>query len=351
MGREPPSPWQARALPVRFELAPPAAKPNKKAPEDVQKAYRQEKKKRALTLVGREAIRSVRQSLDQRADTRKRQLILGGDGSYTHSIVLKHLPQRTTYIGRIHKDAKLHWPLPQTPEKSHGRPRYGLVAPTPEQILKDESIPVVGVRCFAAGEERELPVKVVGPMYWRKAGVGMPLQVVIVKPPGYRLRKGSKLLYRQPAFLICTEPNLDLKMLVQSNVYRWEPARPATGIECNPGTGRNRHWDESSLLGVAQGQVRNPEAVRRLPQMQVAGYSMVLLASLLSSGFQRTAEFLPLPKWRRKPIRPSLLYMSQSPVAGSKACATSHSGGEATNRYPTPRTVRRCRGRLGSASI
>jgi len=123
----------------------------------------------------------------------------------------------------------------------------------------------------------------------------MPLQLVVIKPLGYRLRNGSKLLYRQPAFLICTDPNLDLPMLAQSYVYRWE-------IECN-------HRDEKSLLGVAQGQVRNPQAVRRLPQLQVAGYSMVLLASLLSSGFQRTAEYLPLAKWRRKAIRPSLLDM------------------------------------------
>jgi hypothetical protein len=28
---------------------------------------------------------------------------------------------------------------------------------------------------------------------------------------------------------------------------------------------------------------------------------------LLSSGFQRTADYLPLPKWRRKAARPSLL--------------------------------------------
>ena len=51
----------------------------------------------------------------------------------------------------------------------------------------------------------------------------------------------------------------------------------------------------------------NPHAVRRLPQLQVAGYSLLLLASLLSTGFQRTAEYLPLPKSRRESIRPSLL--------------------------------------------
>jgi len=32
----------------------------------------------------------------------------------------------------------------------------------------------------------------------------------------------------------------------------------------------------------------------------------VLLAALLSSGFRRTADYLPLPKWRRQAARPSL---------------------------------------------
>jgi hypothetical protein len=138
-----------------------------------------------------------------------------------------------------------------------------------------------------------MPVKVVRHLYWRKSGHQLPLALVIIPPLGYRLRKGSKMLYRQPAFLICTDPDLDLQLLVQAYIYRWE-------IECN-------HRDEKSLLGVARGQVRNPYAVCRLPQLQVAGYSLLLLASLLTSGFQRTAEYLPLPKWRHKSARPSLL--------------------------------------------
>ena len=60
---------------------------------------------------------------------------------------------------------------------------------------------------------------------------------------------------------------------------------------------------------MGQGQVWNPEAVRRLPQLQVAGYSLLLLASILSSGFQRTDDFLALPKWRSKPARPSVVDM------------------------------------------
>jgi hypothetical protein len=325
----------ARALPVRFEPAPPAVQPpslkaahkhtrqdqaNQKknqekaakkaakkktgAPADKKKAavptpeeqeYRLQKKLRALTQVGVHVLQSLRQALDARLATRRRQLLVSGDGSYTNRTVLRQLPERTTFIGRIRKDAKLSLALPPaSPARSGGRPRrYGALAPTPEQVLHDDAVPVIKVRCFAAGAVREIPVKILPTVYWRKAGPDMPLLLVVVKPLGYRLRKGSKVLYRQPAFLVCTDPQLDLQTLLQAYIDRWE-------IECN-------HRDEKSLIGVAQGQVWNPLAVTRLPQFQVAIYSLLLLASILAYGLERTAVFLPLPLWRRKSIRPSVL--------------------------------------------
>jgi hypothetical protein len=130
---------------------------------------------------------SVRQRLDERAETAQRQLIVSGDGSYTNKAVLRKLPPRTTFIGPIRKDAKLHLPLPER-DGAVGRPRlYGPQAPTPEQILQDDSIPVVKVHCFAGGQMREIPVKVVGPVYWRKAGVAVTILLVVIKPLGYRL--------------------------------------------------------------------------------------------------------------------------------------------------------------------
>lgn len=320
----------ARALPVRFEPAPPAVKPpslkgarkhsrngrskpaknqkknakkNTRAQANNKKIlvtseeneYRLQKKLHALTQVGVRVLQSLRDALDARPDTRQRQLLVSGDGSYTNRTVLRQLPERTTFIGRIRKDAKLFLALPAaTATRSGGRPRrYGAPAPTPEAVLHDDAVPVTKVRCFAAGQVREIPVKVMPTVYWRKAGADLPLLLLVIKPLGYRLRKGSKLLYRQPAFLICTDPQLDLTILLQAYVDRWE-------IECN-------HRDEKSLIGTAQGQVWNPLAVFRLPQFQVAIYSLLLLASILAYGFQRTAVYLPLPLWRRKSIRPSIL--------------------------------------------
>jgi hypothetical protein len=46
--------------------------------------------------------------------------------------------------------------------------------------------------------------------------------------------------------------------------------------------------------------------VVRLPQFQVAIYRL-LMPFILANGFQRTVAYLPLPLWRRKSIRPSIL--------------------------------------------
>jgi hypothetical protein len=184
----------ARALPVRFEPAPPARKPNKDASEPDWQQYKERKKAAALSQIGVNVLTSVRQSLDQRAGTLARRMIACGDGSYTNRTVLKQLPPRTTYIGRIRKDAKFFHPLPLDPARPHkGRPRrYGPPAPTPEQLLKDESVKWTTVPCFAAGQRREISVKVLGPVYWRKAGADRPLRMVVIRPLGYRLRNGSK---------------------------------------------------------------------------------------------------------------------------------------------------------------
>ena len=208
----------ARALPVRFEPAPPAVKPKnhsrkptrknqtnqkknrkrkaknktgaqagkkKAAPLTAEeKEYRLPKKRRALTQVGVRVLHSLRQALDARPATRQRQLLVSGDGSYTNRTVLRQLPERTTFIGRIRKDAKLFQPLPLPTTRSGGRPRrYGAPAPTPEQVLHDDAVKVVQIRCFAAGEVREIPVKVVPTVYWRKAGSDLPL--LLVWPTGF----------------------------------------------------------------------------------------------------------------------------------------------------------------------
>lgn len=48
-----------------------------------------------------------------------------------------------------------------------------------------------------------------------QGGRRWPVRLVVIAPFGYRLRQGSRRLHRQPAFIICTDPNLSLEDIVQ----------------------------------------------------------------------------------------------------------------------------------------
>jgi hypothetical protein len=63
------TPGPARALPVRFDPAPPACQPKKNAAVELWQAYRQQKKQQSLPRADVKAMASVRQSLDERAET------------------------------------------------------------------------------------------------------------------------------------------------------------------------------------------------------------------------------------------------------------------------------------------
>lgn len=224
---------------------------------------------------------ALRQAVDGDAFGTTRQLYVFGDGGYTNSTVLKSLPAHTVFIGRIRNDAKLY-SLPAAATHSHqrGRPRrYGAQAPTPEQIRTHESIPWQEISISLAGATRHsMKVKICRPLLWRSAGLQHTLQLVVVAPLGYRLRKGSKLLYRKPAFLICTDPQIDVVTLLQGYVRRWD-------IEVN-------FREEKTLLGVGQAQVRNPNSVESVPALQVASYAMLLLSMARAHG-----DALPPAKW------------------------------------------------------
>lgn len=115
-----------------------------------------------------------------------------------------------------------------------------------------------------------------------RAGAQQLLQLIVVAPLGYRLRKNSKLLYRAPAFLICTDPALDPRSLIETYFQRWE-------IEVN-------FREQKTLLGVGQAQVRSEHSVDLAPAFAVASYAMLLLATQRAFADSRDA-LLPRPKW------------------------------------------------------
>lgn len=277
----------ARAIPIAFEHSPSAPKPRRDASPEEQQAYRKQKREQNLSTHGVRAIRRLREDLDGRLAAADRALVVGVDGSYTNRTVLQGLPERTTLIGRIRKDAKLFsLPRPEDQAPVGTRRRYGDRLPTPEEIRRDEHIAWQEVEAFAAGKTHTFRVKTLAPVLWKKAGADRALRVVVIAPVSYRPRKGSKLLYRQPAYLICTDLNLPLKELVQYYLWRWD-------IEVN-------HRDEKQIIGVGEAQVRSRGSVERQPALAVASYAILLLAAARVYGTDTPRGRLPLPKWLSK---------------------------------------------------
>jgi hypothetical protein len=284
-----------RMVPISLLHAPTPVKLSAKASQEEQAEYRMASRLARLSLRASQQIASLRQSLDAEPGGSQRRLHLFVDGGYTNATVLKPLPANTVLVGRIRKDAKLYFLPPETATpKTRGRPRhYGAPAPTPEQLRTDDSVPWQIVPISIAGVSHRMRVKVCHDLLWRTAGLLRTLQLVVIAPLGYRLRKGSKLLYRQPAFLICTDPQLNLLTLLQGYVQRWD-------IEVN-------FREEKTLLGVGQAQVRAPKSVEDVPALQVASYAMLLLSMAHATEASPDADTLPLPKWDRShtPPRPS----------------------------------------------
>jgi len=273
-----------RMVPIAFLPAPTPPKPSSKASAQEVQAYRQAARQARLPVRAAQQIASLRQALDAEPHGAQRGLLLSVDGGYTNGTVMKKLPPRTTLVGRIRQDAKLYF-LPAAPAAPpRGRPRqYGALAPTPEQLRRDDSVPWTSVEVSISGAPQAMRVKRLSNLLWRVAGLQHTLQLVVIAPLGYRLRKNSKRLYRRPAFLICTDPQLDLHTLVQAYVQRWD-------IEVN-------FREEKTLLGVGQAQVRHADSVEAVPALQVASYAMLLLATLRAFQGPAKPDVLPPPKW------------------------------------------------------
>jgi len=266
---------EGRMIPIDFVDASTPRKPRKNEPAEKWAAYKEAMKQRNLNQVALDTLHAIQ------TEREARPLRIVVDGSYTNQNILRNLPENTTLIGRIRKDARLNaLPEGQSPK---GRKRfYGNDLPTPEQIRKDSSIPWRKVRAFAAGKMRTFQIKTYDRVRWRKAGE-MDLRLVIIRAIPRKGPRRSRA-YRQPAYLICTDPLLALEELLQNYIWRWD-------IEVN-------HRDEKTLLGVGEAQVRNPESAWSVPASAVAAYAMLILAAIRAYGWAGKPNVIPPPQWR-----------------------------------------------------
>lgn len=283
-----------RAIPVGFDHAPSAGKLKKGASEEEKVLHREQEREHALTTYGRNAIHRLRGSLDT-CGAEQNSLLMTVDGSYTNQNVLKALPARTDLIGRIRKDAALHHLPPES--SGAGRPASYGAAITPEGVRQDESIPWQSVKVFGAGRVHDCNIKEVTPLLWRKTGAQRKLRLIVIRPLAYRRSSTSRLLYRQPAYLITTDLTSPAQELVQAYFWRWD-------IEVN-------HRDEKQLIGVGDAQVRSARSVERVPAFAVACYSMLLISAAKAFGIAAADPVVDLPKWRLKAPKPVRLSTRQ----------------------------------------
>ena len=279
-----------RAIPIDFVHAPTPARPKRTASAETWAEYRSSRREHSLAQQGVNRLHMLRSKLSEDGES-QRQLWVSADGSYTNRTVLKQLPDNTVFIGRIRRDARLH-PLPQRPaDGTRGRKRlYGKEIITPDQLRKDPSIPWQTARVYAAGKEHTMRYKTLSPLLWRASGPDLRLRVFVIAPLAYRLSPNSKILYRHPAFLICTDPRIDPEKVIRAYVSRWD-------IEVN-------FRDEKQIIGFDQAQVRAPSSASNAPAFAVAAYSLLLLASVRAFGVNGLPSALPPPKWRARESKP-----------------------------------------------
>jgi hypothetical protein len=280
-----------RMVPIGFRDASTPRKPREGSAPEVIERYREQMKQRNLNALAIDTLHALQSERMQEngGDTPALRVLV--DGSYTNRKVLRKLPASTVVIGRIRKDAKLN--AKPCMQAGPGRTRiYAEDLPTPEQIRRDPGIAWVAVVARVNGKWRRFEIKTLEPVRWRAAGA-MDLRLVVIRPVGFRPRKGARMAYTQPAYLICTDPALPVQEVLQEYVWRWD-------IEIN-------HRDEKTLLGVGQAQVRNPESAQSIPATAVAAYAMLHIAAIKAYGKGGKPTVIPEAKWRRphKKIRPS----------------------------------------------
>jgi hypothetical protein len=327
-----------RLAPIAFVHAPTPIKPKPKGSDAEWKQYRADARKARISVCGAQQMIQLRESLDQDPGGLLRILLLSFDGGYTNSTVLKKIPPRTICIGRIRKDAKLCFVPDPAIRKSKGRIlRYGASAPSPEQLRVDDSQAWQTMTFSHSGVSHSLRFKRLQHVMWRAAGAHQILQLIVIAPLAYRLRKGSKLLYRHPAFLICSDPAMPVAEIIEAYFQRWD-------IEVN-------FRDEKTLLGVGQAQVRSEGSVETTPAFAVAAYSMLLVSA--ERAFANSQDgLMPQPKWAasskgQRISTQQLIHQLRAEVWGRGLGIESFSG--FASHLPTDTKPEKCTFNLASA--
>jgi hypothetical protein len=280
-------PFSARAIPIRFEEVSVVKKPGRRAGQQAQDQYKEDRKRFNLSQRFVASMTQLRIGLDE-AGGRRKILVIAGDGSFCNRTVLRSIPERTVLLARTRKDAKLCFAADPGSRRVYGENKF-----TPEQVRQDDTIAWKTTKIFYGGKRRKMRYKEVAPVLWQGGARTRPLRLFVLAPTPYRKSKSRRLYYRDPAYLLTTDLASSARQLLQIYFDRWQ-------IEVN-------HREEKDTLGVGQAQLWNATSVPKQPALVVAAYSALMLAALQVFGAERGRAFAELPKWRRNASRPSCL--------------------------------------------
>jgi hypothetical protein len=279
--------FSARAMPVRFVECPVIKKPGKHATAEQLAEYKVAKKTQNLSMQGLGIIKGLRNNFDNLGEA-ERKMLLAVDGSLCNKTIFGVPLERTDMIGRCRKDARLCFPAPDGFRRKYGANRF-----TPEEVRKDDSIAWNKVKIHFGREWREIRYKEVKDVLWQRGAQTRRLRLFVVAPQPYKLSVNAKRNYREPAYLLATDNESAVSLLLQCYFDRWQ-------IEVN-------HREEKDTIGIGDAQVWSAKSVPRQPAFAVASYSLLMLAGLKAFGPGRTSDFVPLPKWRKNAHRASAL--------------------------------------------
>jgi hypothetical protein len=270
---------RARGIPIDLVHCPSTKKPRRNASPEELVGYRRLQEQMKVSTVGVARITELRAAMDADPGNKDRPLIVSADGSFTNKTVFRALPPNTTVIGRIRKDADCSNHR-KARRRRAGRRSYGARCPRRSRSGRTTASPGRPLRPGAPNPI--LQIKTFSAVRWTGTG-DRDVRLVAIRPLAYRPRKGAHLLYRNPVYLLCTDPTLPVEKLLQSYLWRWE-------IELN-------FRDEKTVLGMGEAQVRTPAAVEAVPVFVAAAYAFLLLAGTED---RQGGAGLPLPKWRRE---------------------------------------------------
>ncbi|MFN7921068.1 MAG: transposase [Bryobacteraceae bacterium] len=308
------APVGARALPIAFEHSPVVKKPKRKpqpkskgkanakgkgkgntkteqANRELQKEWQQYKAARKVCNLSTHFVQLMKHLRDafDACDNAARTLVLAVDNSFCNRTVFTAAAVHgVELIARAKKNIVLCLPAPAGSRRVYDPGKF-----TPEQVRQDGSSPWKRAHIFYGSRFRDVFYKQVAEVLWQGGARRRPLRLFVVRATPYRKRKSSRMYYRQHAYLLTTDLVANAAQLLQIYFDRWQ-------IEVN-------HREEKDTLGIGQAQLWNLVAVPRQPAFAVAGYSTMLLSSLLAFGPERSSAYLPLPNWRKRAKRPSAL--------------------------------------------